>query len=98
MAFSRYQRDEPQLDGKALSIPLAVVALRAAIKDGRVRITQSTVTTQSDRLDNMAAAFYGDGRYWWILAAASSVGWGLQVPPGILINIPDLKDVERLVG
>ena len=40
------------------------------------------------RLDHIAANAYGDARYWWVIAAASGIGWGLQVPPGTIARIP----------
>ena len=31
---------------------------------------------------------YGSGNMWWVIAAASGIGWGTQVPPGTLLRIP----------
>jgi hypothetical protein len=42
--------------------------------------------------------YYGNGRYAWIIAAASDIGWMLQVPPGTYIRVPDFEQVARLVG
>jgi len=60
-------------------------------------IVKTFTTTGFDRLDALAGVLYGEGRYWWVLAAASNVGWSLQVPPGTIITVPDLRAVERLV-
>ena len=98
MAFSRYTRDSFTIDGKGFGPPRSLAVLRSAIADGTIPIVKTLVTTQSDRLDTLSGALYGDGRYWWVLAAASNIGWGMQVPPGIFINVPDLKAVERIVG
>jgi nucleoid-associated protein YgaU len=98
MAFGRYDQDRLNFDGTGLSTPGGVEALREGIKSGQIAITRQLISTQGDRLDNLAGALYGDGRYWWILAAASNVGWGPQVPPGTVINVPDLKTVERILG
>ena len=54
------------------------------------------VATGADRLDTLAGTIYGDARYWWVLAAASDIGWCLQIPPGTLINIIDLRLVEEI--
>jgi nucleoid-associated protein YgaU len=98
MAFSRYTRDNLTSDAAGLEKAGAISALRSAIKNNQIGILQRLVVTQSDRLDTLAGAFYGDGRYWWVLAAASNIGWGLQVPPGTIVLVPDLKDVERLIA
>jgi len=44
--------------------------------------------TESQRLDVIAAQQYGDPSYWWVIAAASGIGWGLQCPPGTILRIP----------
>lgn len=98
MAFSRYTRDDYTQDGLGLEPSRSIVAVRRAIRAGTIPITRQIIATQADRLDTISGAVYGDGRYWWVLAAASNVGWGLQVPPGTLINIPDLRSVEQLIG
>jgi len=98
MAFSRYARDRVNIDGKGMNTSSAIRALREAVSLGRVSINKTFTTTQSDRLDSLAGALYGDGRYWWVLAAGSNIGWGLQVPPGTIINVLNLREVERVVG
>ena len=98
MAFSRYIRDGFRPDGKGLQTPGAVEAIRAAISRGDVGIIDEFTTTQAERLDTIAGRIYGNGRYWWVLAAASNIGWGLQVPPGTIIKVPDIRSVERIVG
>lgn len=98
MAFSRYKNDPILPDKKGRSIATAHRVLRDAMRTGQIRPIRSITSTQADRLDTISGEVYGEGRYWWVLAAASDIGWGLQVPPGTIINILDLKDVERLVG
>lgn len=98
MSFSRYQRDKLQYDGKGLSAARGLERIRRAISNGSLPIVRVFTTTDADRLDTIAGSIYGDGRYWWVVAAASNIGWGLQVPPGTIINIVDLSDVENLVG
>ena len=63
------------------------------------RITYTTYIMKfSDRLDTLAAIHYGSGDLWWIIAAASGIGWGLQVPPDTLIRIPDnLQQIISLI-
>jgi hypothetical protein len=97
MASSRYART-PIIDfGRQYGTSEAVNNIRAAIKNGSMP-TKQLLVRGVERLDTLAGSIYGDARYWWILAAASDVGWGLQVPPGTVINIPDLSAVITLVG
>ena len=50
------------------------------------------------RLDHYAYEEYGDGMNWWIIAAASGIGWWLQCPPGTLLAIPtSISQIERLL-
>lgn len=49
----------------------------------------------TQRLDTLAGKYYGNSQYWWIIAAASGIGWGLQVPPGTLIRIPESADAAQ---
>ena len=97
-SFSRYKRDNFADDRKGLASPGAVFYLRNAIRNGNLRIQRTIVTTELDRLDTLAGVLYGDASLWWVLAAASGIGWGLQVPPNTLINVPSLEDVRSLVG
>lgn len=97
MAFSRYSRT-PLLDlGAQFGTAFVAQVIRKAIKDGSLPV-KSMILRGAERLDTVAASVYGDGRYWWVLAAASNIGWGLQAPPGTVINIPDLNLVASIVG
>jgi|TARA_R110000851_G_scaffold35635_5_gene93616 hypothetical protein len=46
------------------------------------------VLEEGERLDYLAGIYYGDSSLWWILAAASGIGYALQVPPGTIIKVP----------
>jgi hypothetical protein len=98
MAFSRYTRDYVRGDRQGLSTSSAIVKLRAALRQGAIYPIDVKVISQAQRLDVIAGEVYGDAKYWWILAAASDIGWGLQIPAGTVINILDLNAVEGLVG
>ena len=56
----------------------------------------STSNASYKRLDQLSGESYGDAGYWWVIAAASGIGWGMQVPPGTLIKIPD--SLEKVIG
>jgi|SRR5579863_4936560 len=97
MPFTRYARTPILNYGGLYGTGRAREAIQSAIKKGTLQ-TRQLVLRGRERLDTMAGVIYGDARYWWILAAASNIGWGLQVPPGTVLNIPALKDVAAIVG
>lgn len=47
------------------------------------------ILKEGERIDQVAFKFYGDSQYWWIIAAASGIGWGLQIPPGTILRVPE---------
>lgn len=95
MVMSRYSRAPRLAMGAQQGVSEAVMRLRAAIRDGSIPIAGQIVVTGNDRLDTIAGVTYGDARYWWVLAAASDIGWGMQVPPGTVLNVIDIKHVSR---
>lgn len=97
MAFSRYQRTDILGYNFQYGTSTAHSVIRNAIKTNRVPY-KTIVLHEAERLDHIAFRHYENGRYWWIIAAASDVGWGLQVPPGTVINIPDIAEISRLIG
>lgn len=98
MPFSRYSRT-PQLNlGAQFGTSRAIEAVRKGIASGQIHIQREFVVRGAERLDTLAGVVYGDARYWWVLAAASEIGWGLQVPAGTVLKVPILSDVAALVG
>ena len=97
MAFSRYSRDTRISLGTQLGTANSILLLKNAIRDGLVPIVNQVIATGDDRLDTLAGNYYGDSRYWWILAAASGIGWGLQVPAGTVINVIKFDDALAIV-
>jgi nucleoid-associated protein YgaU len=71
--------------------------INRAVKAGALTTT-TAIIKEGERLDQISARTYGDPSYWWVIAAASGIGWGMQVPPGIVLTIPtDLSDVMSLL-
>lgn len=97
MAFSRYSRAPILNFGAQFGTSKAREAIQAAIVEGRLH-APTTVLRGRERLDTIAGVVYGDSKYWWVLAAASNIGWGLQVPPGTIIRVPSLEDVASIIG
>ena len=72
--------------------------IHRAVKRGFLNV-QSFVLAEGERLDVVSANFYGDASYWWVIAAASGIGWQCQVPPGTMLKIPtQISKVIELVG
>jgi phage tail protein X len=47
------------------------------------------ITNTTDRLDALAFKYYGDARYWWVLAVVNNLGKGtLALEGGLQIRIP----------
>ena len=97
MTISRYARATKfGLNGR-YGISYAIPAIRQNIQNGNIRYDTLTLS-EGSRLDTIAGQVYGDGRLWWVLAAASGIGYAPQVPPGTEILIPNLDDVSKYVG
>ena len=94
----RYRRAPKLKRGKYYGTFTAGYYLYSAVQRGRVPCETYT-TTQRERLDVIAGDRYGDGTLWWVIAAASGIGWNLQVPPGTYLAIPKkLSDVSKILG
>jgi len=96
LSFSRYKNDAVLRDGKLIGTSQGLSRLRRRMQRGEIAFTK-LVVKEGQRMDKIAHDFYGDGRLWWIIAAASGVGWWLQVPPGTLLKVPtDLQQIEAI--
>lgn len=73
----------------------AMVSIRRAIEQNSIGY-ETLTSREGDRLDILAGIYYNDGSLWWVIAAASNIGWALQVPPGTLLRIPSIADVGSL--
>ena len=97
MTISRYARDTIIAAGKAYGTAEGVARIRNAIRQNSLALSE-TVLEQASRLDVMAGKQYGDASLWWVIAAASNIGWGLQVPAGTRILMPtSLEQIAELV-
>lgn len=98
MALKRYARAPIIAAGSAYGTSLAINVIKQAVDNKLIR-TRVVILQGSERLDIIAGREYGDSSNWWIIAAASGIGWGLQVPPGTRLVIPtDLSEVANLVA
>lgn len=98
MTVSRYSNDLRINLGTQLGTSTTISIIRNAIRDGSIPVVRQLILTGGDRLDTLSSSVYGEAKYWWILAAGSNIGWGLQAPAGTVINVVNLADVEKIVG
>jgi len=77
-------------------ISYAIPIIREGIENGSIRFSQRALK-EGERLDVISAVEYGDGRMYWIIAAASNIGFAPQTPPGTLLRIPVLQDINKIL-
>ena len=93
----RYTRDQ-RIAGGLLGSSQTTFRIRRARDLGLIPMRQ-VILSESQRLDHLANKYLNDAQLWWVLAATSDIGWGLQVPPGTIINIPlDMSAISKIVG
>lgn len=98
MTMRRYSNDLTLDGGSYLATNETIRLVRKAVERGDIPTTER-VLKEGERLDGIAGRTYGDGALWWVIAAASDIGWWLQVPPGTLIRIPtDLSYLRSILG
>lgn len=98
MAISRYKNSPLVALGSQYGTSSAILAIRRGIATGVIPITATVIMQGNQRLDQLAAIYYKDSRYWWLLAAGSDIGWGLQLPPGTVISVPGLQESLDVLG
>ena len=95
MALSRYV-NSVKIRGVRYGTSQISTMIKKAVDERRLSFS-TYIMKEGDRLDTIAGERLGDGGNWWAIAAASGIGWGLQVPPGTLIKIPDMASVVAIV-
>ena len=98
MAIDRYSRAPRLRGGRLIGTSNAGSIIYYAVQDGIISVN-TRILRASERLDQIAGEVYGNGRLWWVIAAASGIGWAPQCPPGTVLSIPtDIVQIENLVG
>ncbi len=100
MARSRYAGNKT-IDGtifapwknKAIENPLGPDALHGLV-------TVEHVVKAGERLDTIAAKYFGEAEYYWVLSVLNNIKCAFDVTTGTRIRVPvDLKAaIDRLVG
>lgn len=97
MGISRYGRTTI-IGGSRYATPETIRTIRLGIRNKTITTT-TYVTSGSERLDIISAKKYGNVKLWWVIAAASGIGWALQVPPGTRLLIPtNLSQIAGVVS
>jgi len=96
--INRYRRAPKIKNGRSYgTFDPCYIVYNAAVTGRLTCITHTLV--EGERLDILAGQHLGDGRLWWVISAASGIGWNLQVPPGTFLRIPvNNQQVAALIG
>ncbi len=98
MPISRYSLSARVRQSKGLSTSTNMSKIKTACDTGVLKY-EVYVIQEGQRIDQLAGLAYQSSSYWWIIAAASGIGWGMQVPPGTVLKIPvNLTDVLGLLS
>ena len=87
MSIGRYNFSKKIRNGKYYGTSHASHRINLAVRSGLIDVN-TVILAEGQRLDHIAGVAYGDSKLWWVIAAASGIGYGLQPPPGTLIKIP----------
>tara|TARA_Y100001970_G_C13990482_1_gene727958 strand:- start:191 stop:487 length:297 start_codon:yes stop_codon:yes gene_type:complete len=98
MSINRYRRAPKIKNGKSYGTFTPSYFIYQAATTGRLEC-QNYTTKEGERLDILAGKYLGDGKLWWAIAAASGIGWNLQVPPGTFLRIPvNAAQLNQIIG
>lgn len=95
--LGRYENADIFAFGKSYGTSYISRDIFDGVSDGSIKYSESYLQ-QGERLDVLAGQAYGDGRLYWIICAASGIGFASQVPPGTIIKIPNLSDVTKYIA
>jgi len=97
MAIGRYTFTPAIMGRSILATNTSSTRIFNACENGTLMF-QSITLSESQRLDHIAGNAYGSSTLWWVIAAASGIGWGLQVPAGTIIRVPqNISNVMALI-
>jgi len=96
MPTSRYYF-QPKIGNKLYATSDLYTRIYRAAESG-VLMTNVQQVSSSKRLDVLAYEAYGDATLWWIIAAASGIGWSMQLSPGTYVRVPsDLNMIYEMM-
>ena len=83
----RYTYARPINQGEGRANPRISSKIYKGVINGTISFKAKKLKN-NQRLDHLASEHYGSSKYWWIIAAASGIGWNMQAPPGTIVRIP----------
>jgi hypothetical protein len=87
MSIGRYNFSKKIRNGKYYGTSRTSHKINSAVRSGLISV-DTIILAEGQRLDHIAGIAYGNSKLWWIIAAASGIGYGLQPSSGTLIKIP----------
>jgi chitinase len=97
MTLRRYTRTPVIIAGKKFGTSNLIPIVRENLNNGNVSFV-TYVTKENERLDIIAGQYYNDGKLWWLIAAASEIGWGMQVPSNTILKLPKLEEISKYIN
>jgi hypothetical protein len=94
MSLERYARTPIFGTNTMYGTSFAIPTIRTNIELGNIRVTE-IVSREKERLDILTGKIYGDAKLFWLIAAASNIGFTTQVPPGTVLRIPNIEDCAK---
>lgn len=53
---------------------------------------------RGERLDHLAAKYFNEDKYWWVIALVNKIDFPLGIPTGTVLHIPrDVKDIFKKI-
>jgi hypothetical protein len=96
MSLGRYYF-VPTYEGKFYATSTVSTRIFKAADSGAIP-SALKILDSTTRLDILAFEAYGDASLWWIIAAASGIGWSLQLSAGTYVRLPtDLNAVYEIM-
>tara|TARA_B100000214_G_C23826256_1_gene562043 strand:- start:321 stop:617 length:297 start_codon:yes stop_codon:yes gene_type:complete len=93
VATSRYAFTSLLPGGQGIATSKYIKRVYYAVQSGALPFSSTTLVARQ-RLDHIAYLAYGSSDLWWVIAAASGIGWNLQAPAGTIVRIP--KELSRV--
>ncbi len=81
---------DPIIGGLRFGTSDAIDRIVNSVASGQIQ-TSTMILTDGHRLDTLAGILLDDAKLWWVIAALSGIGWGLQVPAGTRIVYPTAR-------